>query len=320
LAFKQFFTTNTLIESVKRRALIPKNQKTFTDDDFIAFANEELSMGLLPSVLRLHEDFFLFSEDVALVSNKTRYRIPKRALGNKLRDIAFKDNNGNIFEMTRISIEDESDFQGAYTISTAYAFYVEGNDIVLTPSLGNSATGFLRFSYYLRPNELVAESRIGVITAINATTGDVTLSSVPSVFSTSESMDFIKASSPHNTVGIDITPTAINTTTKILTFNVADLPDDLEIGDNIALSCETKIPQIPSDLHVVLAHRVALRCLEALGDSQGLQNANAKLAEFEDRIGNVIDDRVEGSPRKVLNRNGLLRSSLLSRRYGRRGN
>ena len=82
---------------------------------------------------------------------------------------------------------------------------------------------------------------------------------------------------------------------------------------------ESKVPQVPTDLHVVLAHRLAARCLEALGDTQGLNNANVKLQDFEGKLQNVIDNRVEDAPKKVKNRNGLIRSGLLSKRNIIRG-
>ena len=56
------FTSDKLIRSVKRRAMIPENQSTFLDADFLEFANEEISLGLLPSILRLHEDYLLFTD------------------------------------------------------------------------------------------------------------------------------------------------------------------------------------------------------------------------------------------------------------------
>ena len=89
--------------------------------------------------------------------------------------------------------------------------------------------------------------------------------------------------------------------------------DELSIGDHIAISTESAIPQIPDDLHPVLAHRVAARILEALGDTEGLQNANTKLAELEQQTTTLIDNRVEDSPKKVVNRHSNLRAGLNSR-------
>jgi hypothetical protein len=87
------------------------------------------------------------------------------------------------------------------------------------------------------------------------------------------------------------------------------IPDELSIGDYVAEAGQCIIPSIPTELHSMLAQRVACRCLEALGDMQGLQMANQKLSEMELKTGSLIDNRVEGAPLKVVNRHGFLRQS-----------
>ncbi|NBX74721.1 MAG: hypothetical protein EBQ89_10570 [Alphaproteobacteria bacterium] len=87
---------------------------------------------------------------------------------------------------------------------------------------------------------------------------------------------------------------------------------NLKVGDYICLANESIIPQIPPDLHTVLAERTAARILAAIGDQAGLAVANQKIAEMELRQGNVLDQRVEGAPEKITARHSLLR-------YGKMG-
>jgi len=440
----QFFTSNSIIASVKRRAMIPTNQSTFTDDDFLAFANEEISLGLLPSILRLREDYYLYSEDVAMVDSQSNYTIPHRSIGNKLRDVAFKDNNGNVMEMTRINIQDIPEFVGSSSTSKPYTYYIQNNQVILHPAINGSVSGSLVFNYYLRPNELVTEDKVSTITNINFNTGVVTVDQIPTAFTNNTLYDMIQAKSPFvslalsksavidgtlktitfgtydtNTVTysgyatitdgdyltltdisgsltyiywynksgtatesalklagtipddasyvyveVDISgdasdaAVAITTDTAISisgistsyvsevltvardsivgsTFNITSsfseaavvetiagvsiLPSTLAVGDYINVECECIVPQVPADLHVVLAHRVAARCLEALGDTEGLSNANKKLAEMEDKTTNLIDSRVEESPKKIVNRHGILRAGLTRKRWNNRG-
>ena len=86
----------------------------------------------------------------------------------------------------------------------------------------------------------------------------------------------------------------------------------LKVGDYICLQNESIIPQIPPDLHNGLAERTAARILAAMGDQAGLQASTAKIAEIEQRQGNLMNNRVEGTPQKVTNRHSLLR-------YGKQG-
>lgn len=311
-------TSNKLIASVKRRAQIPANQNTFKEEDFLAFANEEMQLGLVPSVLQLHEDYFLWDIEVPLEENKSNYRIPYRAIGNKLRNVTYKDTNGNLYEMTRISDDEKVDYNGGYTFGYQTAFRVKNNEIVIEPNIKGAVTGSLVFTFYIRPNDLVPENQTGTITGIDRNTGVITVSALPTKFNAQEKYDFIEGQSPHTHLSIDIEIMSVNSVQKTVMLNPASIPADLQKGDYICFAQETPVPQIPTDLHVVLAHRVAARCLEASGDTQGLSNANLKLQEFEQKTQNVIDNRVEDAPLKVKNRHGTLRNGLVTRRFSRR--
>ena len=87
------------------------------------------------------------------------------------------------------------------------------------------------------------------------------------------------------------------------------------MNDIIALATQTNIPQIPSDLHVLLAQRVSARILESIGDTEGLGNANAKIKELEDKTDILIGNRVDDAPKIIKNRHSLLRSGR--NRFGR---
>ena len=314
-----YYTSDELISSIKRRAMIPSNQNTFSDTDFLAFADEEMNIGLVPSVVQMHEDYFLYTQDIPIDPSKKKYTIPYRAIGNKLREVSYLDAQGNVYEMTRIGVGDLPYYNSAYTYNRAYAFYISNNEICLVPNTLTLSSGtFLRVSYYIRPNSLVLLEKVAVISSINTSTGEIQLSNLPSDFSTNTLLDFLQVKSPHKTLSFDIAPVSINSTSKIITFNVNDIPENLSIGDHIALAEECAIPQVPSDLHVVLAHRVAARCLEALGDIEGLQAANQKLAEMEQKTQNLIDNRVEDAPQKIVNRHSILRRGTY-RRYRFRG-
>lgn len=315
-----YLTSSELIASVKRRASIPINQNTFTDEDILALANEELAIGLVPSILQLHEEYFVNSTFVDLVANKPNYAIPSRAIGNKLRMLSFCDQpadnheNGSLFEMTRLQPENRYEAMPGRSTNAVYRFMVKNNDVVLIPAPDGFVNGSLEMNFYLRPNAMVTEDRAGIITDIDRNNGIITVSEMPDVFGAGNLYDFVKVGSPHKIVSYDVPVLSVDTITNTITMAVTDIPDDLVVTDSIMLAGETIVPNVPTDLHVVLAHRVAARCLEALGDTQGLANANAKLAEMEVKTGNLIDNRVEGSPQKVIIRHGLLKGGKFNRR------
>lgn len=314
------FTSDKLITSVKRRAMIPSSQSTFTTDDFLDFANEEIDNELIPEILRLHEDYLLTREDVTLVANQSRYVIPSGAIGNKVRDVAFLDTNGNIYEMTRIHAGDLSHYASTSGHDKLYSFMVEGSDIVLVPEIDGTISGSLRFFYYKKPNEIVATSRTATITAINSTT-EVVVDAIPtenslSIFSLTDDYDIVNHKEAFNSIESGISVTSIAGTT--ITFS-SEISSAVKIGDYVNLEGESSVIQLPSEVHSMLAHKVAMRCIEAMGDAQGLQIAEAKNKRMMDRMTNLLDNRVEDSPKKIVNRTSSLRQGLNRRRYHRRG-
>lgn len=323
--FNSWMTSTTLIDSIKQRALIPISQNTFTNANLLEFANEEIKMGLLPEIMTLHEELLLHAEEIPLVNNISKYEIPYRAVGHKLRDLAYKDNGDSLFEMTRIGADERIWFQPSQGLFNQFTkYYLENNEIVLVPGVGSNAIGSLLALYYLRPNELVTSDRIATITnlTVSGTNTIITLDQIPDnirsdITDSSKQyniIDFLQTKPAHRTYKFDYTLPggSLNVANKQLTLPTADLPLDeagasfLTINDYIATAGECFIPQIPTDLHVVLAQRVACKCLEALGDSQGLANAKARLDEMEKVIGNLIDNRTESSPQKINNHHSPL--------------
>lgn len=436
----RYLSTDLLIKDVVRRAMLPQTSNTFTKEDFLAFANEEIDIGVVPHILSFHEDYLMISEEIPLESHVSRYAIPHRAIGNKIRDVSYKDPSGTIFEMTRIFIEDEAYFQygplGAVN-GPLKAFYTEGNEIVLMPDIDHSIYGTLKVSYYIRPNQLVSESDVARITSFDYKNGIINIDALPTVFSGETVFDITSSKSPHKLLGKDLVPNAqagtvftfgtqqiytigcvapgsiidssyitlldntsanpitthfwfdltgtstppvvTGTLTRVdlsaaitatdvanalkiaidaysptyiktslggsvLTINNAGasvsvgpnftlsdnttgntltliqtgtntMPRGLNNTDVFALAEQTIIPQIPVELHSMLTQRVAIRCLEALGDQAGLQAGMIKLAEMELKTGSLIDNRVEGASLKVAPKHTFLRSS---RNYLRR--
>src|SRR5271165_4150777 len=129
-----WYTSDDIISSIQRKISFPISQNTFTNSDILQFANEEMLIAQVPSVMRYHEEYFVANLSVPLIQNVSRYEIPNRAIGMKLRDIFWQDPQGNLFEMTRVSANDAAFFQRNVGANTEIAkYYFEGNFIVLTP-------------------------------------------------------------------------------------------------------------------------------------------------------------------------------------------
>lgn len=493
MAFKPFYTSNDLIEAVKRKIAFPVSQETFSEDDILRFANEEMFIAQVPSVLMYHQEYFVFPVEVPLLADTSRYQIPDRAIGLRMRDVMYKDTQGNLYEMTRVDAADKSYFQRNVGANTAiHKFYIEGNSIVLLPQIVGGVEGSLVFFVYLRPNQLVQNSRAATLESIsvasdnikknfqsnssfvqvsptntitinshgftngnkvifsstgvvpgglvagnlyyvvNKTTNtfqvstsiggsavsltdvgtgqhtvtrkkylissfnpesvdfvtdeitidahdfadgdrilltttdilptplvenqfyyivgsttntvqlatsvggspiditftgsglhyissDITVlsfdSDVPSNITDGSLIDFLQTNTGHRTYSYDVLIPIGGVSGNTISFATDVIPDNFIIGDYVCLANECIIPQIPSDLHNGLAERTCARILASIGDQQGLQTVNQKIAEIEQRQGTLLDNRAEGSPQKITARHSLLR---YGRFFGRR--
>lgn len=312
--------SSKVISTSLRRGLIPSDQSTFTCCDILEIGNEEISIHVAPMIIRLHEEYFVVDQDVAVCSCQVRYKIPYRAIGNKLRDVQYVTADGTYYKMTRVSIEDRThcfDYgYGSFTLK----YYVDADGIVLLGTPTNA--GSLRFSYYLRPSELVLEDRAGTISSIStcscAGTTTYTLTSFPDHFNSTCVFDVVQSKSPNKISVFDKTKTTSCSTAKTITFTSADLKivdicstgtvaANISVGDYVMKAEESIVPQLPTELHPILAQRIAVKMLEALGDTEGMQNAQKELERMEFAAGTLVDNRSEGSPQKILNKRGHLR-------------
>lgn len=271
---RPWMTSDELIAAVKRKIAIPINQRTFSEADILAFANEEMMISQVPDIMMFHEEYFVFSEDVALVANKSRYPIPERAMGMKLRDVFYVDTNGNLFEMTRINPDDKAYWQReSATINLMQKYYIEGNDIVLAPANISSPTGSLRFSYMIRPNQLVANERAAIsesfykkVTVVNASLaandtldiGDLTFTAKASGAGALEfniaGTSILTATNLVNAINTDGTYTASSGGTAVVSIFYTDLDDEFESSSaGMVVGSQTGI-QFTDDLP---AHLVA---------------------------------------------------------------
>lgn len=383
--------TGDLIRSIKRRAFIPNSQETFTDEDLLEMATEEINIGLVPLIQRMHEEHLIYYTEILLDKDQKRYPIPPRAHGNKLRDVALIDENENIFEMYRYSLTEISDFTNTTSYKNTRGFYIENNDVVLI-SFDINIGSKLRLYFYMRPNKLVKENQGSIIesiiatneinqitpksgsissvtvgaktaleclnhglnngdlvyisgtdttpsiigyheisvvdsnnytigittTAAGSTTGSYNLGlavkkikvdAMPTSFLNSSYFDFVQNVSPNKILNYDARVNIINQLSNEISFEISSV-NQIETGSYVNIAEETFVPNIPTELHPILAQRVAVSCLEAMGDEQNKQSAERKLANMERDAGTFLDNRVEGAPQKIKSRHSPLVNTL----------
>ena len=291
-------TTADIITSVKRRAMIPTDNSTFSNTDFLEILSEELMLNLVPELLKVHEEFYVYPDEQTITGGDSTYVVPDRAVASKPRNVRLKDGSGNYIQMTRIQPEAAAEYS-----HSSHAFYFRRDEVVLV----GSPSGTLVIDIFLRPNQLVETSRGATVSSVDTSTGIVTFTDeLPSHFTSTGTYDFVKKSAPCKIMAFDKTSSVIDTSGYTLTFTAADLPSGLAAGDYVTFAEETIVPQLPVELVPLLEQMAACHCLEAIGDMESLSMAERKLEKMKTNSGILIDNRSEGTPQKVTNRNSLL--------------
>lgn len=296
------YLTSDLLATIKTKALIPTNQVTFTNANLLSMADDELQSAIVPIIMDVREEYFVTYKDFTVSNSGTAagYRIPSRAVGTKLRDLTYLV--GTQENSVPIIPADEVPYgtQGGYQPYNTLVGFLRANKVFLQPPQGLSGT--LRMYFFQRPSNLVETTAVGRIDSIDTNTGEVVLGNVPSTFVSSINYDFVMAQPGFDILELDVVPTGISGST----FTFSSLPAGLQVGDYLCLAGESPVPMIPVEFISVLAQRVIVRVLEAIGDANGVATAKAKLIELEKFAQGLISPRVEGEPKKIINPNSPL--------------
>ena len=290
------YTTTDFLTSVRMRGSIPTSVNSANVNNtanLLLMGTEELHIKLLPLIMAAREEFYVTAKDYAITANQSAYILPSRASGMVVRDVQIV-NGSSIYSLRPV----DSDLITTTGTGAVEGYYFQHNNLILYPTPA-ATSGTLRVRYFGRPSRLAAISACAQISAISAGTSTVTVSTVPSSWSTSTPLDIIKSVAPYYNPVVDQSPTSMTATT--ITF--ASLPSDLAVGDWLALAEYSPIPQIPHEFQPLLAQMTVVKALEAVGDREGAKAAKADLDLIQANATQLITPRSHSDPRKVIGRN-----------------
>ncbi len=322
------YTNTDLLKSIKLGCMVPVSQIALSDEDILFLATEELCLGVVAGVMKARQEYNVYI-DTQDVNDTNTYPIPSRASGGKLRSVFLKDSANQLYKCTEISVDAVPLIDNYYGQESGAMpkFYLQNDKVIFLPNVSNSVSAStVELHYYLDPSELVLVSDALTIQSIERTSGliEVDERQIPSTITVGTKLDFIKYR-PQNVVKkIDATVVSVSsnspvTSTKFITVDVDDIPDDLEVGDFIAVAGESPVPQLVANLRGLLAQATICRILQAQGDTDNIKVADAKLKQMVKDMSALIQDRTEGNPQKIVPRTGILRSMQGTGRRNRGG-
>lgn len=293
------YTTEGMFQSIKIRGILPTSQSLFTEARVVTIMAKELISEIVPVIMSAKQEYLVQNYDQSISAGQTAFFIPFRSVGLKLRDCVLVDSGGREIKLNRYEPED---LKLGYDSNAPWGFYVDNDRVVLIPSETDFSQYTFRAKIFRRPNYLVKSSEAAQITAINTGTKTVTCATVPSAFTTSLTYDFIKGKPSfrcHAEEQVLTLKAGFD-----LTFSAA-LPSDLAVGDWVAETGFSPIPQIPYDVHPLLEQRAVIKIFEAMKDKVGMELAEKSYKEMLERFGFLVNPRVDGAIQKVVSRRGI---------------
>ena len=307
------YTTSDLITSIKGRGDVPTSQNTFQNSDFLRFATEVIHSSIVPMLLAAQEGYYDYNIDQSFVSGQQNYAIPTRAIGAGGYDVQSISEGGTIFqipyvERTAVISNVATSYQ---FFRGTWSYYVEGNDIVVTPAPAvTDQTSTLRIVIRLRPGKLVETSSCAQISSINTGTNTITVSSIPSTWSTGTVLDLLQQTPHYRYKAIDQTSTLISGTS--ITFaSLPSAPNTLAVGDWVALQGESPVIQVPHEMIPLVSEMTVYQVLKAKGDQAGMKVSQENIERMKKDAMVLIEPRFKASTKKIVNRNRF----DLSQRY-----
>lgn len=292
-------TADRLLTGVKRRITLPSNEVLIDDSDILQLADDVIKIELVPLLLSLRQDYFVYRSSVTTVANQSVYDIPYRAIGRTLRDLKLRDTGGVVRDLSLLALEDEHLFPVGVT---PHSFYFRGDKIVLVPT--PTGGGFtLDIWWDMPPSELVTLSDVGVVTNVAATS--VTVTNAPDTLVPGAVVDFVQARSGNCILYYDKTITGVAGDT--ISFASGDIPEELIAGDYVCLAQKSPVIMLPDECYPYLETLTAKRVLMSIGDFEGQSALEKGEAQELKMIKLMLEPRIVGESTKIINRRSLLR-------------
>lgn len=319
------WTSDDLAAQVRLRAQLPDaaSDGAFTDADLLAFADDEVSTRLVPALRDARENYNVATLDYSCDGATVDFALPARSQSGSLRDVLLVGSSGSEGSIPQV----QATQMWRHGSAGPLRFCVLG-DVVRLLGETPSSDYTLRLRYYRRPSKLVDIDSCGHVTSITAdtpTTGRTEFSclDVPTAFSTAATKyDYVQEvpsfAAWGDSVALDNVTTGAAGAFDVLSASL-DGTSSVElykssVADGYATQkgywCPeglTCVSPVPSEWFPLLVRLTVTSVLEAKGDRQGANSSWIVAERLLAELKGVIQPRVDGEAKRVINRNSPLR-------------
>lgn len=309
------YTTTQLIANIKRRCTVPTSQLTFTPEDFCELANDALQDEIVPLLMSTREEYFVEFEDIPTPDTR-QFPMPKNTTANKVRTVSYMQQSSPLvlINLPRIDLDVVAGY-GFINYNTLAGFYLQDDNICLYPDTSVPTGTVIRVYFFRRTLNLATPGTFGRVTDIDTGAKTLTLDNTPFTWVVGDKLNSVSSLPPRfKTTNAEMTIVNISNPTVEV-----DTVEGVEIGDYVSYMGYSAIPQVFIEAHAYLAQLTAAKCLESLGDSEGMQVALNRAETMKTGLLTLTSQRVDGSVKKVMAASGGLRLGSGLGRWGRGG-
>lgn len=297
----QTWLSDELIADVRRLGHLSVDDPDASDTEILAVLNRVMERRFVALIRKVRADYYIGFEDQAIVADQQDYRIPVRSTTNSVRNVVWVDTTGRERPLDPVALTDRHGYATLRGYPCGYA--VQDDYLILLPK-PNSSVGTLRVYFERRPSTIVLTSACQVV-------GDVLVGNSVAYFAvddptgfTDVPIDVVRGTPPFSLAVRDGT----YENGFILGYHINLQSHDRApaAGDYLCLSGETPFPQLPPEMHPLLALATAAEHLRPTDAGA----AGLLMADYQDGMNEAIkllQPRQQGKQVKVRNTSSMLR-------------
>lgn len=321
------WTTDDLIDAVKRRAQLPEADGKLSDHDILDLASEELQTQVVPMITTAAEHYYIHEQPIPLVTGQNEYLIPAAVQAGTLYDIALLDQNGSsLGTLAEIPLSDLPWHSvGGEGYPSVMAFALRGDKIVIVPTPTSSVPLTMNVRFIRRPNLLVPVASCAQVVSWlldTPTPGrtEFTTTPLPPTMATGK-LDLVQAI-PNFLVWTSFVSVA-NFTSNTFDVDSDAVPqafyDAVQSGimDGVPTqpaywcpSQQTCVVTVPDLFHPVLVSAVCAQVLRSIGDFQGAAIEQEHLDGLKGRVVATIAPRTRSRGKPIIASSHPLRTGV----------
>lgn len=311
------YLVSDFLNDVRREGMLPATSSDGTaDSDILAQGQIELETRVVPLILRVREEYFNTIQDQTIEVSRSRYRLPRRAVGGAVRNVTMVRSDGTEKRLFHFELEYIKKYYSTITPGEPDGYYFRGDDVVLVPT--PNITGCkLRIEFPTRPGRMTALTSNQYCTLDGSTqwvdNGGLTweIEAIGSIAGSGSArpIDLFRADNGFQYFAVDVQATiSLDTGVNTVSISQASVPElqywvpPANAGQTyiIALANYIHHVPVPVEFQSFLVQCTVARMKRQLGELEQSAFHEGVVQKMAADIIAAVVPRDDGEPRKVL--------------------